>query len=190
MDQGGDGRDGKLPFETKPDIDQDPEQSHDHGDCSAGDQLAGNRRTDDFDTAILDLPAERPFHLGDRGLLLLLRRLRGDANENGIGCAEFLNLNLADAEAAHFAANVGEIGGTFLGLDLDQRPALEIDTHVQADRRDENERNNGQECRDEPRDRPQADEIDLGIGRNEMDAAKHLAIPQSGMYWGRAQRSQ
>ena len=57
--------------------------------------------------------AERPFHLGDRRLLLLLGRLRGDADENGIGCAEFLNLNLAEAEAAHLAANVGEIGRDF-----------------------------------------------------------------------------
>ena len=77
--------------------------------------------------------AERLLYLGDRRLLLLLGRLGGDANEDGIRSAEFLDLNFAEAEPADLAANVGKVGRAFLGLDLDQRPALEIDTHVQAD---------------------------------------------------------
>ena len=121
--------------------------------------------------------AERLLHLGDRRLLLLLRRLGGDANEDGIGGAEFLDLNLAEAEPAHLGANVGEIGRAFLGLDLDQRPALKIDAHIQADGRDQNERNDGQQGGDDPSDRPQPDEIDLGIRRDEMDASEHVAIP-------------
>ena len=109
-------------------------QGHDHGDGAAGDQLAGNGGADDLDAAILDRVAERRLDLGDRGLLLLLGRLRGDANEHGVGRAEFLNLHLAEAEPVHLAANVGKIGRAFLGLDLDQRAALEVDAHVQADR--------------------------------------------------------
>ena len=120
-------------------------QGHDHGDGAAGDQLAGNGGADDLDAAILDRVAERRLDLGDRGLLLLLGRLRGDANEHGVGRAEFLNLHLAEAEPAHLAANVGKIGGADLGLDLDQRAALEIDAHIQADRGDENERRKRQE---------------------------------------------
>ena len=49
------------------------------------------------------------------------------------GRAEFLDLNLAEAETADLAANVGEIGRAFLGLDLDQRAALEVDAHVEPD---------------------------------------------------------
>ena len=144
VDQRGDGRHRELPFEAEPDIDEDAKKGDDHGDRTAGDQLAGNGRADDLDAAIFDRIAERLLNLGDRRLLLLLGRLRGDANEHGIGRAEFLDLNFADAEPVYLAANVGEIGRALLGLDLDQRAALEIDAHIQADGRDENERHHGQ----------------------------------------------
>ena len=139
--------------EPEPDVNQDSDQGHDHGDRSAGDQLAGNRGSDNLDAAILDGVSERALDLGDRSLLLLLGRLGRDADEDGIGSAEFLDLDLAEAEPAHFAAKIGKVGGAFLGLHLDQRPALEIDTHVQPDGRDQNERNHGQERRHQPRDR-------------------------------------
>ena len=77
------------------------------------------------------------FDLGDRGLLLLLGRLRGDANQHGVGRAEFLDLHLAEAEPVDLGANVGEVGRALLGLDLDQRAALEVDAQVEADRGDQ-----------------------------------------------------
>ena len=64
-----------------------------------GDQLARDGRTDDLDAAILDGVAERLLHLGDRCLLLLLGRLRGDADEDVVRRAEFLDLNLAEIRA-------------------------------------------------------------------------------------------
>ena len=161
----------ELPFEAEPDIDQDADHGDDHGDRAAGDQLAGNGRADHLDAAIFDRIAERLLHLGDRFLLLLLRRLGGDADEHGIGCAEFLDLNLAETEPVHLAANVGEIGRALLGLDLDRasRPgnrcpysSRRFATRMQ--------RNNGQQGRHDPGDRPQPDEVDLGVRGDEMDA--------------------
>ena len=77
------------------------------------------------------------FTLAMECLLLLLGRLRGDADQHGVGRAEFLDLNLAEPETADLGADVGEIGRAFLGLDLDQRAALEIDAHVQPHGADE-----------------------------------------------------
>ncbi len=173
MDQGGHGGDGELPFEAEPDIDHDAEQGQDHGHRATGDQLGRNGRPDDLGTAIFHRVAERLLHLGDGGLLLLLLRLRGDADQNRVRRAEFLDLDLAETKPADLGANVGEIGGALLGLNLKQGPALEIDTHVEADRRHENEGDDRQEGRDEPGDGALTNKVDLRVRRDECDATKH-----------------
>ena len=77
----------------------------------------GNGRSHHLDAAIVDLCRRAPLHLGDGLLLLLLGRLGGDADQHGVRRAKFLNLHLAETEAVHLAANIGEIGGALLGLE-------------------------------------------------------------------------
>ena len=174
MDERSDGRDGELPFEAEPHVDHDADHGHDNGDRAAGNEFGRNRGTHDLGTAILDGVAERLLHLGDGGLLLGFLGLRGDADQHLVRRSERLDLDLAEAQRVELTAQGTQICGVLLGFHLNQRAALEIDAHVEADRGDKNERHDGQECRHEPGDGALTDEIDLGIRRNKGDAVKHI----------------
>ena len=63
-------------------------------------------------------------------LLLLLGGLGSDADQHGIRRAKLLNLHLAEIEPMHFGADVAKVGDALLGLNFDERPALEVDAEI------------------------------------------------------------
>ena len=166
-------RDGELPFETEPDVEQDADHGDDDGDRAAGDQLARDCRSHHLDAAIVDLVAKHLLYLGDGVLLLLLGGLGGDADQHGIRRAKFLNLNLAEIEPMHLGADIAEIGDALLGLYLDEGAALEVDAEIEADLPHEQQRHHSEQGRDDPGDGAQADEADLRVLGNEMNASEH-----------------
>ena len=109
-------------------------------------------------------------------LLLLLGGLGGDADQNGIRRAKFLNLNLAEIETMHLGADIAEIGDAVLGLYLDEGAALEVDAEIEADFPHEQQRHHSEQGRDDPGDGAQADEADLRVLGNEMNASEHWVV--------------
>ena len=59
-------------------------------------------------------------------------RLFFDADQDVVRTTEFLHLDIAQIERRQFGADRTDIGRT-IGLDLDDRTALEVDAVVQAD---------------------------------------------------------
>ena len=98
-------------------------------------QLAGDGRADGFDAAEVVVVLQFVADLGDHRLLgAVAGVLRGDADQHFAGAADFLHLDVADVELGQPRADIGRIGAAVLGLELDDRAALEIDAvvHVEA----------------------------------------------------------
>ena len=77
-------------------------------------------------------------------LLLLLGGLGGDADQYGVRRAKLLNLHLAEIEPVHLGADIAKVGDALLGLNFDERPALEVDAEIEADLPHQQQRHNGQ----------------------------------------------
>ena len=124
---------GKL--ESEPDIDQHQEDRDHHRDDAGLDQLGAHLGPHRLDPAVAQriavVRAERLAHDGDGHLLSgRIARLALDADQDLGGRAEFLQRDLAEAEAGQRAPHLPDIGLP-LGADLDQDAAREIDPEVE-----------------------------------------------------------
>ena len=127
------GAERELPFEAKPEVDQDRKDRQPEPDRAFCQKLRRDARPDHFDAAVIHLVSQRLAHLGDRSLLgLLAPGLLGDADQDVVRAAELLELNIAETESAKGGAQLGEIGGAAFRLDLDQRTADEIDAEIET----------------------------------------------------------
>ena len=123
-------------------------------------------------------------------------RLLGDAEQHVGRVAELLQLHLAETEAVHGLAHLGEIGRP-LGLQLDQRTADEVDAEIQPVSEEQDDRQDRQHRRHRKADAPEAHEIEFGFVRydpkeaqaHEMASVRRLIDDQIGTTLGRHQRT-
>ena len=125
----------ELPFEAEPDVDQDGE----HGDdrrprVPPAISSLETRGPHHLDAAILDLVAERLLDLGD-GILLLLLGPAGAATRisTSFGAPNSWICTSPRSSPCSLARMSREIGRLCLGLDLDERAALEVDAEIEPD---------------------------------------------------------
>src|SRR5919202_868973 len=177
-----------MPLEAEPEIDQHHDDRQNHRDGAALDELAADARAHDLDAAIGDGVAERTFDLLDHGLLRRVpARLLLDADEHVVGRAEFLDLDLAQAQAVQFAADCAEIRLGLRRQNLHQRTAAEIDAVVEAHGGEEQGTYDGEHAGQRERVAPQPHEADLGVVRDETQVTH--GNPQIGTAAGRVMRS-
>ena len=96
-------------------------------------------------------------------LRLLAAGLLGDADQHGVGAAEFLQLHLAEPELGERRAHLGDVDRPGLGLHLHQGAAVEVDAEIQPVGEIERDRDDRQHRRDRKADPPEADEIEIGV---------------------------
>ncbi|MCY1531516.1 hypothetical protein D9M68_667440 [compost metagenome] len=133
--------DGKAPLETQPDIEQDRHE----GDCepkrSRARQLARNNRANHFDAAeVVFLGQLRPDDAGCGLLGIVARFLRRNPHQHVLARAHLLDLDLAKVQLVEAGAEVGNVDGTALGVQLDDRAALEVHTQIEPDTRKQEHR--------------------------------------------------
>ncbi len=171
--------DTELPLETYPDVDRNAEDREAEADRPGADQFARHLARNGFDRAGLR---------GREGFLnarhqLLPRALGGGlvavgkrgADRHGLVRSELLDRRFAKADVADLLANFVHRRHRLGEFDADRLAADEIDTQVQALHRDQRDRHRHEEKAHEGGDFPPAQEVDIGVVRNEFQQAHRFA---------------
>ena len=103
--------------------------------------------------------------------LALLAGLERQAHEHGALVAEFLHLRLAEAEARRGMADRADVRRAGLGLQLDERPALEVDAEVQPHREEQHHRGERERRREREGEPPEAHEVHMRFVGPEAEQA-------------------
>src|SRR5580704_7083160 len=136
-------------------------------------QLAGHTGADDVDAAVIESVAQRlPDLQHDRLLRLLATGLLGDLDLRSVRAAEFLELNVAEAEPGERRPRLGDVDRADLGLDLHPGAADEVDAEIEPHREIERDGENRQDRRDRKTDPAKANEIETGVVRDDAEQAE------------------
>jgi hypothetical protein len=182
--------DGVLPFEAEPEIDQDAEQRDDDADDAVAGELGGDARADYLGAAEVDGIAEGVLHQRDHPLLRLVAALLAlHADEHVVRRAELDHLHVAEIEGIERGADLADVGRAVLRLDLDDRAALEVDAVVQADGKEQRERDDRHHDRQRHGDNSPPHERDSGVRRKQPDQAHLRDSGQIGTAVGRVRRT-
>ena len=132
MDVGDHGAERKLPFEPKPQVDQDRKDREHQSEHAVGQEFSRNARSHDLDAAVIDGIAKRAANLLH---CLLLRRVTAGLfrhpDQHFVRSAELLQLDVAETECGEGGAHGRDIGRPRLGPYFQEGAALEVDTEVQ-----------------------------------------------------------
>ena len=126
-------RDAELPLESERDIEADHQDGQARGEHAVAEELLADARADELDAAVVHAGAERVLDRADDDFLVdrLVGRL--DADQERVGIAELLDLDLAEIEAVHLGAHVADVE-RLRARDLDQIAAGEVDAEIEAAR--------------------------------------------------------
>src|SRR5215469_10035510 len=133
MDVGDHRSQSELPLEAEPQIEQDGANRQHNANGAVGEQLAGDPRSNDLDTAILNAVAKRPLHALNCGLLGgVAAWLLGDADEHVVRSTKLLELEIAQVEPCDRRPHRRQICRPGLLLHLDQRSTAKVDAEIEA----------------------------------------------------------
>jgi hypothetical protein len=172
-----DGPDRQLALEAEPEIGEYGEDRQDDADRARLDEFARDAGADGFDAREVVISGEGLARLRHHDALRgLAARLDRKAERHAPLVAEFLDFDLAEAEGVRSRADGARIGDVVLGLELDQRAALEVDAEIEPDRQEHDDGSKGQHGRERERDVPEPHEVEAEAFRPDAKEAHGEAL--------------